>query len=219
MSEFNIGYPHSNTKRIINKDRTIKNKLLAWERAKDFYDGARENGYGGLNYDGRWVKLIPAIIKRYGLSNNSRVLEIGCRKGFFLHDLKLALPKIEVIGIENHLYPILNALETVKEYILFNSYERLPFNNHSFDFIMAHASVYTLNLGGVIRVLKEIERVGKGKSYITLGAYETEEEKRLFMDWTMLGTTVLHKDEWLEVFKYAGYTGDYFFTTAKTLNL
>ena len=43
------------------------------------------------------------------------------------------------------------------------------------------------------------------------------EEKELFLEWTLLGTTVLHEDEWLEVFKETGYTGDYFFTSAKSL--
>ena len=37
--------------------------------------------------------------------------------------------------------------------------------------------------------------------------------------WTLLGTTNLHVDEWLELFKVTGYTGDYFFTTAESLNL
>ena len=54
---------------------------------------------------------------------------------------------------------------------------------------------------------------------MTLGAYNTLEEKELFQQWPLLGTTVLHVDEWLVVFKEIGYTGDYYFTTAKTLNL
>ena len=35
----------------------------------------------------------------------------------------------------------------------------------------------------------------------------------------LVGTTILHEDEWLEVFKETGYTGDYFFSTAKSLGL
>ena len=37
--------------------------------------------------------------------------------------------------------------------------------------------------------------------------------------WTVLGTTILHVDEWVEVLKEAGYTGDYLFTTSEYLNL
>ena len=75
---------------------------------------------------------------------------------------------------------------------------------------MAFACVYILNLKGVMDCLREIQRVGKGKSYISVGAYNTEAEKDLFLEWTLLGTTVLHVDEWLEVFEAVGYTGDYY---------
>ena len=97
--------------------------------------------------------------------------------------------------------------------------KKLPFKDNEFDFVMAFACVYILNLKGVMDCLREIQRVGKGKSYITVGAYNTEEEKDLFLEWTLLGTTVLHVDEWLEVFEAVGYTGDYYFTTASSLNL
>ena len=76
-----------------------------------------------------------------------------------------------------------------------------------------------LNLGDVVKTLREIQRVGKGRSYITCGAYRTPEEREVFARWTLLGTTVLHVDEWRELFDYAGYTGDYYFTTASSLNL
>jgi hypothetical protein len=33
------------------------------------------------------------------------------------------------------------------------------------------------------------------------------------------GTTILHEDEWLEVFKEADYTGDYFFSSVRSLNV
>ena len=56
----------------------------------------------------------------------------------------------------------------------------LPFENNSFDFVMAFASIYMLNFGGVLNSLREIQRVGKGRSYVTLGAYRTKEEKELY---------------------------------------
>ena len=136
-----------------------------------------------------------------------------------MHDLKEALPEIRIKGVENHPYPIEQAMESVVEDIILSPYEKLPFENSSFDFVMAFAAIYMLNFGGVLNALREIQRVGKGKSYVTLGAYRTKEEKELFLDWTLLGTTVLHEDEWLEVFKETGYTGDYFFTSAKSLHL
>ena len=47
MREFDIGYPHSQAKRIIKEDsRSIKNKIIAWNLGEEYYDGQRENGYG-----------------------------------------------------------------------------------------------------------------------------------------------------------------------------
>jgi hypothetical protein len=220
MKEFNIGYPHSQTPRVLLEGaRTIQNKIAAWGLDQEYYDGARDSGYGGFRYDGRWAKIVPNIIKEYGLNAQSAVLDIGSKKGFFMHDLKEALPRIKLKGVENHPYPIEQAMESVKDDMILCPYEKLPFKDNEFDFVLAFAAIYMLNFGDVLSALREIQRVGKGKSYVTLGAYRTKEEKELFLEWTLLGTTVLHEDEWLEVFKETGYTGDYFFTSARSLNL
>ena len=220
MREFDIGYPHSQTPRVLLEGaRTIQNKIAAWGLDQEYYDGARGSGYGGFRYDGRWGKIVPTVIEEYGLSSQSTVLDIGSKKGFFMHDLKEALPGISLKGVENHPYPIEQAMKSVKEDMILCPYEKLPFEDKSFDFVMAFAAVYMLHFGGVLGALREIQRVGKGKSYVTLGAYRTKEERDLFLEWTLLGTTVLHEDEWLDVFKETGYTGDYFFTSAKSLNL
>ena len=220
MEEYDIGYPHSKAKRTVKDGyRTIKNRIKAFELGKDYYDGDREDGYGGFKYDGRWAKIIPTIIERYNLTNKSAVLDLGCKKGFFMHDLKEALPGIKVRGIECSQYPIDNAMESVKENIILNDYESLPYDDKEFDFVLAFAAIYMLNLRGVMDALREIQRVSNGNSYVTLGAYRTNEEKELFLKWTLLGTTVLHVDDWMEVFKATGYTGDYYFTTATSVNV
>lgn len=220
MKHFDIGYPHSSVPRVLAEgSRNIKSQIVAWGLDQDYYDGERENGYGGFSYDGRWAKIVPNMINEYNLGDQSKVLDVGCKKAFFLHDLKEALPGITVKGVENHPYPIEHSMDSVKQDIILCPYEKLPFEDNSFDFVMAFASIYMLHLGGVLDALREIQRVGKGKSYITLGAYRTKEEKELFLEWTLLGTTVLHEDEWLEVFKETGYTGDYYFSTARSLNL
>ena len=37
----------------VAKERTVINKIYAWELGKEYYDGNRLNGYGGFKYDGR----------------------------------------------------------------------------------------------------------------------------------------------------------------------
>jgi len=220
MEHVDIGYPHSNAKRLLREGaRTIRNRMIAFRLDREYYDGQRENGYGGFQYDGRWAQIIPGMITRYGLTPESAILDVGCKKGFFLHDFKAALPGIRCAGVENHPYPLEKAMASVKADLILAPYEKLPFADGAFDFVMAYAAIYMLNLRGVMDALREIERVGKGKSYVTLGAYHTKEDRELLLDWTLLGTTILHVDDWLEVFEETGYTGDYFFTTAASLNL
>ena len=52
-----------------------------------YFDGTRDQGYGGYKYDGRWKPICEAVVSRYGLNSRSRVLDLGCAKGFFLSDL------------------------------------------------------------------------------------------------------------------------------------
>lgn len=218
MAEFDIGYFDPTLKRTVGP-RRFRHRLVAWELGKDLYDGARETGYGGFRYDGRWQTLIPKLAARYGISAASAVLDVGCKKGFFLHDLKQIFPGIKVRGIENHAYPVENGMPDVRDEMTVGGFTALPYADGEFDFVMAFSSIYMQSLGDVVKSLREIQRVGKGKSYVTCGAYRTPEERELFARWTLVGTTMLHVDEWREVFAYAGYTGDYYFTTAGSLNL
>ena len=198
--------------------RKIQNKLLAWKLDKEYYDGHRDNGYGGFYYDGRWLKLLPRIIKKYKLNNNSKILDLGCKKGFIMNDFKKILPGCEVWGIEDHQYPIKKSMSLIRTKIKKSNYYDIPFKNNYFDFVIGFSAIYKYNLIDVVRTLKEINRVSK-KSFVTLAAYSNEEEKKIFEKWTLLGTTCLHKNEWKKLFNLIGYKGDYYFTTAKSLNL
>ena len=62
MEEFDIGYPHSNAQRVLKKGfRTIRNRMVAAGLDREYYDGQRENGYGGFRYDGRWAQIVPRL--------------------------------------------------------------------------------------------------------------------------------------------------------------
>ena len=218
MSEFDPYY--FKKKDSINRavDRKIENKFKAWQLSKDYYDGSRDNGYGGFKYDGRWLKLLPRIIKKYKLNNKSKVLDLGCKKGFFLMDLKKILPGIKVYGIENHPYPIKTASNSIKKRLILSNYYDLNFKDKFFDLVFAFNSVYSQNLGEIIKTLKEMQRISK-KNYVVLAACNNEKERVKFYNWTLIGTTILYKKEWIKLFNKIGYKGDYYFSTAKTLGL
>ncbi len=159
---FDIGYFKKPIKvrAKVATERTVINKMYAWELGKEYYDGSRLNGYGGFKYDGRWLKLLPKIIKKYKLNKKSKVLDLGCKKGFLLKDLNILLPGIKSYGIENHSYALKHAVKCESKLIL-TDYTKLPFKNKSLDFVIAFNSLYMQNLGDVIKSLKEIERVSK----------------------------------------------------------
>ena len=199
------------------RQRTIINKINAWSLDKEYYDGQRINGYGGFKYDGRWKKLLPKMIKKYKLTKNSKVLDLGCKKGFLLKDLNILIPGIKSCGIENHSYALKKAVKC-KSKLIKSEYYKIPFKNKHFDFVIALNSLYMQNLGDVIKSLKEIERVSK-KSYVVLASGENDEERNKFYRWTLIGTTILLKKEWKTLFKKIKFKGDYYFSSAKSLGV
>ena len=199
------------------KTRTVVNKMHAWELGKEYYDGKRINGYGGFKYDGRWQAMLPKLIKRYKLTKKSKVLDLGCKKGFLLKDLNILIPGIKSFGIENHPYALKKAVKC-KSKLIMSDYYKIPFKNKYFDFVIAFNSLYMQNLGDVIKSLKEIERVSK-KSYIVLASGENDEERNRFYKWTLIGTTILLKKEWKTLFKKIKFKGDYYFSSAKSLGV
>ncbi len=223
MREFNAlgNYPQPKKPRYVGPNiRTIKNKIIASYRDERYYDGDRNNGYGGFKYDGRWKSIADSMCEEYKLTKDSALLQIGCEKGFLLHDFHEKYPNMKVRGLEMSDYAIEKSMPSIKGFIRkVDNYAKLPFSDCEFDFVIAIGVIYPLTLRDAISCLKDIQRVGKGKSFITLGSYRNEEEFKLFRYWSVLGSTILHVDEWVEVLNQAGYTGDYTFYTAETLNL
>ena len=177
----------------------------------DYFDGDRNHGYGGFNYQQKfWQPVIPTIIENYPISNSSAVLDVGCAKGFFLYDLKQELPGISINGVDISEYAIKNAKPEVKEYLQVANATKLPFKDDSFDFVMSVNTVHNLNREDCAISLQEIERVSRGDSFITVDAYRNHEEKARMEAWNLTALTMMSVDEWKEFFLEIGYTGDYY---------
>lgn len=198
-------------------DKTILNRIAASYRDHEFYDGSRDNGYGGFTDDGRWGPVADHIIKVYGLTNETSVLQINCHKGFLVKELLNR--GIHARGTEVSQYAIDQAHWVAKPFVRKAPFTKQPFADKEFDLVIAASPVYAGSLADAIGVLREIERVGKGKSFVTLAAYEENEDYWLLRRYFTLGSLILKKDEWVEVLNHCGYRGDYRFDTAKTLGL
>ena len=75
---------------LVNRQKKKNYKIIKISRkyAQKYFDGDRKYGYGGYKYDGRWSVVADDFIKYYNLNNKSRILEIGCAKGFLLKEFK-----------------------------------------------------------------------------------------------------------------------------------
>jgi hypothetical protein len=223
MKEYNLlsDYSQTKVKRFVGKGiRNIEHRIIASERGNLFFDGDRNFGYGGLKYDGRWSGVAKKIIKKFDLKDNSKILQIASEKGFLIHEIKKINPKINVLGFETSKYAVSKTIKPVKKLIKkFTSFSDLNLIHSKFDCIIALGVVYIHTLSDAIQLLKNIQRLSKGKSFITLASYETEKDYWLFKDWTVLGSLLYKKEEWKKIMKYAGYKGYYSFTNSKKLNL
>ena len=223
MKEYNLlsDYSQTKVKRFVGKGiRNIEHRIIASERGNLFFDGDRNFGYGGLKYDGRWSGVAKKIIKKFDLKDNSKILQLASEKGFLIHEIKKINPKINVLGFETSKYAVSKTIKPVKKLIKkFTSFSDLSLIHSKFDCIIALGVVYIHTLSDAIQLLKNIQRLSKGKSFITLASYETEKDYWLFKDWTVLGSLLYKKEEWKKIMKYAGYKGYYSFTNSKKLNL
>ncbi|MCX7177182.1 MAG: class I SAM-dependent methyltransferase [Proteobacteria bacterium] len=202
------------TKRNLDErvaSKTEADRAIARQFGQDFFDGDRRHGYGGFKYFPRfWQPVIPTFREYWQLGAGSSVLDVGCGKGFMLHDLAELIPGIVVKGIDISGYAIENAIEDMKAHVQVANALKLPFPDSSFDVVISINTIHNLDREECGRALQEIERVSRGKSFITVDAYRTEEEKERMFAWNLTAKTIMSVDEWESFFKEVGYTGDYF---------
>lgn len=195
--------------RRINKEI---NRAAALRFDVEYFDGAREQGYGGYRYDGRWIPVAKRLIEHFGLKPGDRVLDIGCAKGFLVHDLLTVMPGLEVYGLDISLYALRQAHADARGRVVRAGCDLIPFPDRSFAAALAINTIHNLDREGCLRALREIERVAPGRGFVQMDAYRTPAELQVFLDWMLTAKTYLRPDEWRALFTEAGYTGDYYWT-------
>jgi ubiquinone/menaquinone biosynthesis C-methylase UbiE len=188
--------------------RTDEDICIAREFGLDFFDGARKHGYGGYHYHERfWTEVVHDIMAEY---NPKSVLDVGCAKGFMLHDFRRLYPHVEVRGIDISQYAISQAHMSVAKWLECCSADCLPYGTGGLDLVISINTIHNLPYHRCAKALEEIERVKKKDAFITVDAYRTDEELTRMMNWNLTAQTILHVDEWKELFQSVGYTGDYY---------
>lgn len=205
-------YPRSKRNTSARADViTEEHKAIARQYGKEFFDGDRLFGYGGFHYNSRfWQPVVPDLVEHFGLKAGSSLLDVGCAKGFMLYDLMELVPGIELAGLDVSEYAIENAKEEVKPLLQIGSAEELPFDDNSFDVVMSVNTVHNLEEAQCAKALQEIDRVSRGKAFITVDAYRNDEEKERMLQWALTAKTIMHVDDWKQFFNDIGYQGDFY---------
>ena len=90
MEKFFVSGLHNSTRRNY-LSRMMDDKVFCMKEAKkykkNYWDGKRRYGYGGYKYiPDRWTNVAKKLIKTYKLKSGSKILDVGCGKGFLLYE-------------------------------------------------------------------------------------------------------------------------------------
>jgi protein-L-isoaspartate(D-aspartate) O-methyltransferase len=176
---------------------------------KDYWDGERKYGFGGMRYDGRWKSVAEALAKHYNLKSGSKVLDVGCGKAYLMYDLTQTVPGLEVAGIDISQYAVENAKEEMRPFLKVGHAKELPYADAEFDLVISINTIHNLYLYDLFSALKEIQRVSKGPAYVVTEGYRNEQEKVNLMYWQLTCRAFYTPQEWEWIFEQAGYKGDY----------
>lgn len=194
--------------------KTEEDRAIARKFEKDFFDGDRKHGYGGFYYNQRfWKHVVEDFRDYWNLNSESSVLDVGCGKGFMLYDLAKLLPGITIAGIDISNYAIENSIESLKPFLKVANATSLPYEDKSFDVVISINTIHNLEEEELIISLKEIERVSKKFSFITVDAYNNELEKERMYQWNLTAKTIKSVSDWKEFFIKNNYHGDFYWFT------
>jgi SAM-dependent methyltransferase len=197
-------------------DRMVDDKVACMRKAKeygfDYWDGDRRHGYGGYKYlPGRWKPVAEALVATYGLKAGSRLLDVGCGKGFLLYELQQLEPGLEIVGFDVSPHGLASALpEFDGELFQYRAQDAYPFGDKHFDLVISLGCLHNLRIFELKTALAEIERVGR-RGYVMLESYRNEQELFNLQCWALTCESFFDAAEWIWLYRHFGYSGDYEF--------
>ena len=195
---------------------TEEHRRIARQFGEEYFDGDRLFGYGGYNYHPRfWTGTVRRFRDHYQLADNAAVLDVGCGKGFMLHDFTQLMPGLTIAGIDISQYAYDHAMEDVQPFIQVGDAKELPYEDDSFDLVISINTVHNLPLEECKQALREIQRVSRKHAFVTMDAWRTEEEHERMLEWNLTALTYMHVDDWVKLFAEVGYMGDYYWFIAE----
>ncbi len=192
-------------------DEKVRCSEVARRYDRDYWDGDRRYGYGGYRYDGRWRAVAQQLVEIYSLPSTARILDVGCGRGFLLHDFMQILERCTVSGFDVSEYGLDTAKDEVRPHLFrHDAREPFPFSDESFDLAVSVNALHNLPPEDVARALAEMERVATNK-FVVVESFRNPEELFNLQCWALTCETFLRPNSWAWLFGVAGYTGDYEF--------
>ena len=196
---------------ITEQDRAIARKFDV-----EYFDGDRLTGYGGYNYNPRfWTDTVAHIKDFYHLDDNSKILDIGCAKGYMMHDLSLLIPEAEIKGVDVSNYAKQNAIGSMQDNIVVANANNIPFPDNYFDLVIAINTLHNLPLIDCKQAFREINRVTKNNSFVMNDAWRDAKGKQSMLKWNLTALTYMSCDDWEKLFIEVDYKGDYYWFFAE----
>lgn len=219
MKEINLLRDYPVSKRPIEErgeQITEKERSIARKFDKEYFDGDRLTGYGGYKYHPRfWTETVKNFCSFYNLSNSSKILDIGCAKGFMMYDLSLLLPDAEIKGIDISAYAKKNSKIEMKENIILGNANNLPFEDDYFDLVIAINTLHNLPIIDCKQAFREVSRVSKKNAFVMNDAWRDEKGKESMLKWNLTALTYMSCKDWEALFKEVEYKGDYYWFFAE----
>lgn len=193
-------------------DSKVEAMIKAKEYGFDYWDGDRRFGYGGYKFmPGRWTKVAKQLIDIYQLKAGSRVLDVGCGKGFLLFEMMLIEPGLEIHGFDISDYGLENKHPDLKANLFkHRAQDSFPYPDEYFDLVISLGTLHNLHVFELEVAVSEIERVGH-QGYIMVESFRNELEMFNLECWALTAESIMDVDEWIWLFDKFGFTGDYEF--------
>ena len=175
----------------------------------DYFDN-KDNGYAykGYNYDGRYKKTAKRFCELFNISKKSKLLEIGCAKGFFLKEfLNLG---IDVYGLDYSAYAVKNCHpDLVGRICQGDCSVKDNYPDIKPDYIISKETLPHLEKKDVLKSLEIMNNIVKDSSniIIQIQCIEDLSEKINIMNFDPTHKTLQTKDEWIKDLREANYNG------------